>query len=77
MSTARVGARYQVVIPADVRARVAIRPGDEVVVEEVDGVVVLFPRPSCCAEWIYGLGREIWEGEDGEAYLERERSSWR
>ena len=76
MSTAKVGARYQIEIPPDVRAKVRLRPGDEVVGEEVDGVVVVFPRPSSYADWAMGLGRDTWEGVDAEAYVERERDTW-
>jgi len=35
--TARVGPKGQVVLPKDVREKLGIRPGDEVVVEEVGG----------------------------------------
>ena len=35
--TARVGPKGQVVLPKDVRDKLGIRPGDEVVVEEVGG----------------------------------------
>jgi len=42
--TYKVGPKGQVVIPKDVRLRLGIHPGDEVVVEEVDGEVHIRPN---------------------------------
>ncbi|MGI8594998.1 MAG: AbrB/MazE/SpoVT family DNA-binding domain-containing protein [Solirubrobacteraceae bacterium] len=41
--TYKVGPKGQVVIPKDVRLRLGIHPGDEVVVDEDDGVVRIRP----------------------------------
>ena len=46
MATVTVSAKYQVVIPRDVRDRLKLKPGQKVAVIEKDGVVHLIPiRP--------------------------------
>lgn len=46
MATMTVSAKYQVVIPRDVRDRLKLKPGQKVAVIEKDGVVHLIPiRP--------------------------------
>jgi AbrB family looped-hinge helix DNA binding protein len=39
-----ISSKYQVVIPEDVREKMALKPGQKVVVIEKDGVVHLIPQ---------------------------------
>jgi AbrB family looped-hinge helix DNA binding protein len=41
-----VSSKYQIVIPEDVREKMALKPGQKVVVIEKDGVVHLIPQKS-------------------------------
>jgi AbrB family looped-hinge helix DNA binding protein len=73
----KVGPKYQVVIPSAVRKKVPLEPQEEVLVEELDGVIVIVPRPRSYARWVMGLGKETWEGVDPRDYVATERDSWR
>lgn len=72
----KVGPKYQVVIPQSIRKKVGIQPQDEVLVEEVEGTVVIIPRPKTFARFMVGLGKEAWKGIEVKKYLKRERESW-
>lgn len=74
--TVKVGPKYQVVIPKELRKKVGIKPRDKVLVEEIEGVVVVIPKPKSFTDFLKGLGKEIWKGEDATRYIRRERESW-
>ncbi len=73
----RVGPKYQVVIPQEVRKKVPILPKEEVLVEEINGVIVIFPQPKSFTEFVLGLGKDSWKGIDPKAYVKKERAAWK
>jgi AbrB family looped-hinge helix DNA binding protein len=73
----KVGPKYQVVIPQTVRKKVAIFPKKEVIVEEVNGAIIILPQPKSFTEFMFGLGKEAWEGVDPKAYVKKERAHWK
>jgi AbrB family looped-hinge helix DNA binding protein len=44
VATVKVSAKYQIVIPQDVRERIELKPGQEVVIVEKDGVIHVIPQ---------------------------------
>jgi AbrB family looped-hinge helix DNA binding protein len=44
MTTVKVSPKYQIVIPQDVRERIELKPGQEVVIIEKDGVIHVIPQ---------------------------------
>jgi AbrB family looped-hinge helix DNA binding protein len=76
MSKTKVGERYQVVVPKEVREALNLKPGDYLEVKVVDGTVVMIPQASYTSR-LFGKHREVWQGEDAVAYVRRERESWR
>jgi AbrB family looped-hinge helix DNA binding protein len=72
----KVGPKYQVVIPRAIRKKVSIRPQKEVLVEEINGVIFILPKPLSFSEFMMGLGKETWEGVDPKAYVKKERKNW-
>jgi AbrB family looped-hinge helix DNA binding protein len=56
--TSRVGPKGQVVVPKAIRDRLGISPGDDVVVEEVDGAVRI-RRPRSAADLLGLLGPDV------------------
>lgn len=73
---ARVGPKYQVVIPQAIRNKIGLQPKDEVLVEEMNGMVLIVPKPQSFTDFIIGLGKGTWEGVNISEYLKKERESW-
>ena len=44
MATVKISPKYQIVIPEDVRERIELTPGQNVVVIEKDGVIHVIPQ---------------------------------
>ena len=73
----KVGPKYQVVIPQAIRKKVPLHPKKEVLVEEINGVIVILPQPKSFTEFMLGLGKDIWKGIDPKTYVKKERASWK
>jgi AbrB family looped-hinge helix DNA binding protein len=43
MATVKVSSKYQIVIPQDVREKIELKPGQDVVIIEKDGVIHVIP----------------------------------
>jgi hypothetical protein len=56
---------------------VHIHPKNEVLVEEVNGAIIILPQPTSFTEFMIGLGKEAWKGVDPKAYVRKERTGWK
>lgn len=54
----RISQKGQVVIPAELRARFHLQPGDPVAVQEEAGKIVVIPLPKDPIASLYGLLKE-------------------
>ena len=72
--TAQAGAKYQVVIPKEVRTVLAIQPGGRLIFLVDGDAVYVRPEPASYTEALRGLHQELWS--DGESWLEQERAMW-
>ncbi len=72
--TARISAKYQVVIPKPVRESLQIQPHDTLLFLLDDDTVILRPQPANFTDAMRGLHRELWP--DPDTWLEEERSTW-
>ncbi len=72
----KVSSRYQIAIPSVVRRKLGIRTGDRLLVDVRGDHVILMPEPEDFARHLQGLHREVWEGEDPQEYVRRERAAW-
>ena len=77
MAIVRVGKRGIVVLPAEIRKRIELSEGDELLVE-VDnyGGIHMMKRPTNYAAFMRNLGKEVWSGIDPVEYVRKERESW-
>jgi AbrB family looped-hinge helix DNA binding protein len=72
-TTVKVDRRNQIAIPAEVRDKLGIKAGDNLIVSVVRGEVILIPEPESWVEYSRGLGAEIWEGIDPVEYVREVR----
>lgn len=72
----KVGKRYQVVIPKQIREQLRVSIEDELVVSVRDSRIIMQPRPRRYSEYIRGLGKEIWKGIEATEYVRKEREAW-
>jgi AbrB family looped-hinge helix DNA binding protein len=57
--TVKIGPKYQVVIPLPIRKKVRIHPQNEVLVEEVNGAIIILPKPTSCSGWVRRPGKAL------------------
>jgi len=76
VSKAKVGRRFQIVIPAEIRKDADLKEGDEVLISKSKNVIVILPKPKSYANYLLGLHQDIWEGIDAADYLQKERELW-
>ncbi|RLJ00857.1 MAG: AbrB/MazE/SpoVT family DNA-binding domain-containing protein [Candidatus Aenigmatarchaeota archaeon] len=72
--TARISAKYQVVIPKPVRESLQLQPSDTLLFLLDGDTVVLRPQPANFTVAMRGLHRELWP--DPDDWLEEERAAW-
>ncbi len=76
MPMTKVGGRYQVVVPKEIREVLNLKPGDYLEVKIVDPAVVMVLQASYTSR-LFGKHRQVWQEEDAVKYVRRERESWR
>jgi len=74
--TVKVSKRHQIALPSIARRALNIQPGDRLLVDVQDGVLILVPRPADYVAHMAGLHREVWEGVDAAEYVDAEREAW-
>lgn len=67
MTIAKLGRRYQIVVPKD---------GDRLEVKVEEFIVVMIPQASQTSR-LFGKDRELWENTDAFTYIRQERESCR
>lgn len=72
----KVSSKNQVVIPAEIRRKLDIKPGDYLYVAVLDGQMHIVRDPEEWLEYTRGLGRDVWEEVDAEEYINQERDAW-
>ena len=73
MTTATIGARYQVVIPARERRKLGLRPHDKVLVEATKDAIVIRPVGAAA---LRGIGSALGKRTDAVQYVRELRSEW-
>ena len=71
----KVSERNQISLLSSVRKQLNIKPGDYLLMDVQDGVIVMAPAPPPNTDYWLGLHKEIWAGIDTTQYLREERSS--
>lgn len=73
----KLSRKGQMVLPKAAREQLGLQPGDLVIITLKEGVLQIAPRPRKYAEYIRGLGGNMWkELGGGEAFHQEEVQSW-
>ncbi|MGD8589400.1 MAG: AbrB/MazE/SpoVT family DNA-binding domain-containing protein [Chromatiales bacterium] len=74
MATATLSAKSQLVLPAEIRRKLGIHPGDRLIVELEGDHVVIRKAPQSDVESLAAYRSEIWQDYDQE--LQEGRDEW-
>ena len=74
MATATLSSKSQLVLPAEIRRKLGIRPGDRVTIELADDHAVIRKASQSDVEALAAFQGEVWHGYENE--LERTRKEW-
>ncbi|MEM7588109.1 MAG: AbrB/MazE/SpoVT family DNA-binding domain-containing protein [Acidobacteriota bacterium] len=76
VASAKLTNKHQITLPAEVRQKLRIQPGDVVYLAVAGDQVVLHSLRSGWTEASRALGDELWRNEGGTAAIEAERDAW-
>lgn len=76
MIKAKVSKKSQIVIPKEIRERVGISEGDELIIDVEGTRVILRAKPKNYTRSLRGLHKNVWKGIDPKKYVKSERESW-
>jgi antitoxin ChpS len=79
IATAKLSSKHQITLPVEVVRRLGLEPGDHLAVRVEEGRIVLRPRPRDWVEYLQGSAKGVYGAtkEEMDAYVRRERASWR
>ncbi|MDJ0902760.1 MAG: AbrB/MazE/SpoVT family DNA-binding domain-containing protein [Xenococcus sp. MO_188.B8] len=76
MTIAKLGEKYQILVPKDVREALNLKPGDQLEVTVENGKVIMTPQANHTSR-LFGKHRQLWQNIDAVEYIRNERESWR
>jgi antitoxin PrlF len=74
MALAKLSSKSQIVLPAEIRRRLAIKPGDMLEITDKDSRIIIRKAPLSFVDALDACTSEIWRGYDKE--LEEARAAW-
>jgi antitoxin PrlF len=74
MPLARLSSKSQIVLPAEIRIRLNIRPGDLLEITAKEEYVTIHKAPVSFATELDGCAADYWQGYSEE--LRKERDQW-
>jgi len=76
VKTVKLGSRCQMVLPADIRKKLNLSEGDEIIIKARKNTAVIKLKPKNYADHLFGLHREVWKGVDPNKHIREERKKW-
>ncbi|HSB06047.1 MAG TPA: AbrB/MazE/SpoVT family DNA-binding domain-containing protein [Thermodesulfobacteriota bacterium] len=71
-----LSSKNQIAIPKSARQKLAIGPGDQLILNVEKDSLILKPKPRSYSKHLRGLHRTIWQGVDATDYVRKERQTW-
>lgn len=77
-SESEIKQRYQTTVPKNVREDAGLHVGDELIWEfnKTTGEITVIPKPKNFVDSLWGLGKELWEKDSTDNYVQGERDKW-
>jgi antitoxin PrlF len=74
MATATLSSRSQIVLPAEIRKRLGLRPGDRLTIEAEGDRAVIRKAPASNVKALEAFASPVWRGYADE--LQQARDEW-
>ncbi len=74
MATAKLSSKSQIVLPAKLRRKLGIKPGDTLEITAQDETLLLRKAPASSVQELERCSSEIWRGHERE--LKEGREEW-
>lgn len=71
-----LSSKNQIAIPKTARKKLAIGPGDQLILDVEKDSLILKPKPKSYTKHLRGLHKAVWEGLDAAEYIRKEREAW-
>ncbi len=71
-----LSSKNQIAIPKSARKKLAIGPGDQLILDVEEDSLILKPKPKSYSKHLRGLHRSVWQGVDATSYIRKEREAW-
>jgi AbrB family looped-hinge helix DNA binding protein len=75
-SVVTLSSKNQIAIPKSARKKLAIGPGDQLILDVDQDSLILRAKPKNYSKHLRGLHRTIWRGQDAVEYVRKEREGW-
>lgn len=75
-ATVTLSSKNQIAIPKAARKKLAIGPGDQLILDVEKDCLILKPKPKSYTKHLRGLYRSVWQKVDATAYIRKEREAW-
>ena len=75
MSLAKLSSKAQIVLPAPIRRKLNILPGDQLEITADEDTITIRKAPDSATETLDSCGGNIWRGYDRQ--LDQARDQWR
>ncbi len=75
-ATAKVSGKNQIVLPKEIRQRLGVKAGDDLLFIVREGEIIVRSRPASFAKAMRGLHKQVWESVDVDRWIGEERAAW-
>ena len=72
----KVNNRYQITLPREICQQLALKPGDELLLDVQGNLLILQSKTPNIVNHLAGLHRNVWQNIDPQEYLNEERNQW-
>jgi len=71
-----LSSKNQIAIPKAACKKLAIGPGDQLIVDIEKDSLILKPKPKSYTKHLRGLHKTVWSGVNAADYVRKERETW-